>query len=236
MFITPFAQKVVSAVVAGCFIAAGILTFGDALIFDRLFIVVMAAIALYVRNDINVLGIIVILTTEQVIEETVWLTMQSFDYVKWVIYGACLTWLMVERKEPCFLYFATMLVLCSSAEMFWFITDSAPPIIYWHLFQIVSALLVRKFLILRSFITAEFFPKKAEPIRLDHYIYNAYVFFIWINMAMIIEYLLRYVLGFNGLLYMYNSFDYFTHFVTIIILYNLTDQSIKETNRKVFEF
>lgn len=236
MFITPFAQKFVSAFLAGCFIAAGILTFGNALIFDRLYIVVLIAIALYVREDINILGVIAILTLHKILEESALMTIEDFSEFKWVLYAACISILFIERKEPCCVYFSATLIVCLAAEFYWYLNDYNAPTTFWHLFQIANALLIRKLLILRPFITAERYPKHAEPIRLDHYIYNLFAIYIWINMFMIVEYIVRHIFGIDSILIFYTSYPYLAHILAVFVLYNLTVQSIKESNKKIFRF
>ena len=237
MFITPFAQKVVSAALAGFFIAAGIITFGDASKFDRLYIAIIIAIAVYVRKDVNLLGVIFILAFERVVEELVWLTTFGDNGFKWIVYLVCALGLCHERKAkaPCFFYLTLIYLLTVSSELYWLATGYNAPQIYWYLFLVANTVFIRNLFILRPFRTAEYFPSEAEPLRIDHHLHNIFAFFIWINIAMIVEYLLRHLVGLNHVLYVYNSFEYIVHIIATAILFNLTDQSIKVANKRLIK-
>lgn len=235
MFITPFAQKAVSAALAGFFIAAGIITFGDASKFDRLYIAILLAIAVYVRRDVNLLGIVSILTLERVIDELVWFSTLEYNGLKWLIYFVCAIGLVRERKAPCFCYLFITYLFSLGAEIYWLAIGYPSPDINWHVFLVANTVLIRNLFIRRPFWTAERFPAHAEPLRLDHYIHNIFTFFIWINIAMIFEYLVRHLFGLKDFLYIYNSFEYMVHIVSSILLFTLTDQSIKAYNKNLIK-
>lgn len=64
------------------FIAAGIFTFGNALIFDRLFLGIIVFTAILCRRDVNVLSVTAIIFLQHLIEQLAWLYLPSTYLMK----------------------------------------------------------------------------------------------------------------------------------------------------------
>jgi len=90
MLIRAYQPSVITALFAGLFIATGILTFGNALIFDRLFIAILIFTALVCTSNINVVGSIAILALERLLEELFWFLLHdlwnNIWYLKIIVY------------------------------------------------------------------------------------------------------------------------------------------------------
>ena len=128
MLLRAYLPKFITALFGGLFIATGILTFGNAMIFDRLFIGVLIFTAIVCRSNINVVGIIAILALERLLEEFLWFSVIDQFYNIWqmkIVIYAGLLWMLYK------LWFDTMvkivlpfIIFSIAAEFYWYFSDN----------------------------------------------------------------------------------------------------------------
>jgi hypothetical protein len=230
MLLHAYLPKLITALFGGLFIAAGVLTFGNALIFDRLYIGILIFTAIICRKNINVVGIIVILLIERIIEELLWFSFVDHFYNLWTVKILVYTALgfmlyklwydtMAKVALPC-------LLLSIGADLYWYVIEYAnAPGIYWYNIIIAQSLLVRYLLFSRIELTEDFFKMPAESSNLDWFIYQITRLYIIIQALNISEYLLRHsgIERFSHIQIIYNIYPYLIHLIgtfTLWILFN----------------
>lgn len=72
MLLSHYLPKILTALFGGLFVSLGIYTFGNALLFDRIFIGVLIFTAVICRKNIDVLGVVVILVAFTLLDEAGW--------------------------------------------------------------------------------------------------------------------------------------------------------------------
>lgn len=195
MLIAAYLPKILTALLGGLFVFLGIVTFGNAEAFDRLFIFILIFTAIVCRKNIDVLGIVFILAFGRILEELLWFSTQDNLYSKVAVYS-CLAIILYKLKYDTMSRFAIpCLVLSISAELFWFASQyQFTPEIYWYNILIGQSMVVRFLLFSRINLSLSIFNKKASSINLDWIIYQVTRIFIVFETLNILEYLSRHIL------------------------------------------
>lgn len=236
MFFSPVVEKFVRTFIALSLVSAGIYTFGNAQLFDRLYILIILTVGFFVRKDINMVGIIALLGAQRLVEEAGYVFIHSqFIPIKVLIYLCCTVGLYKIRFDPFRYPLGTILAISISAEFYWYYTDYKAPVVWWHVLLITNSMLVRKLIWMRELWTKRHFPGKAQSLDMDYYIYELCKVYIWVNIAMVLEYMVRHILLKKQILYVYSSFPYVVHSITVVTLLLLVDQSIKSINAKMIK-
>lgn len=211
MLLSHYLPKILTALFGGLFIFAGVYTFGEPLLFDRLFICILIFTAFVCRKNINVLGVVVILVIQQLVVETAW-TISELEFtnaVKALFYLAsiALYWFIKYDKLSRLLLVA--LVLSLAAEFYWLAMGQSAPQVYWYVALLSSYAFVRHLFFMRVTYMQDWFKNRTvESINLDWQIYKLNAFFALLQFLMVIEYIIRGITGFNNLLYVWASYPY----------------------------
>lgn len=227
MLIRAYLPKIMTALFGGLFIAAGILTFGNALLFDRLFIGILLFTGFVCRKDINVIGIVLIILIQHILEELAWLYLTNNEFVKVFIYCSCLYLAYRLRHDHIAKLILCFTLVISGTELYWVLKDYSAPQIYWHMSLIGLNLLVRNLIFSRVSMTEYYLNKTATSINLDWIIYRLYGLSIIIQCAIVTEYLIRHLGGFENLLFFYYSNAYFMHGITTVAIWAIFNESYK---------
>ncbi|MCY7297291.1 hypothetical protein [Alteromonas sp. a30] len=231
MVLRPLLQHLTSALLIGLFLALGLLTFGKPFLFDRIFFTSLFIIAFAFRNDVNLLGVTLIIIVERLVEETAYLLIIDSLSLKVVTYLFCIFALFLRRNDSLFYLTLTSLCIMIGAEIYWFINDYRFLNTHWYIFLISLNLFVRKAISSRCFWTLELAPNKnITPLKVDYYVYQLALYFIVINLVTLAEYLARHLFSLNSLL-IYNLYALTNHILAFIFLFLLADQAIKVTRR-----
>jgi hypothetical protein len=235
MIIRAYLPKFLTALFGVIFIAAGIFTFGNGLIFDRLYIAVLIFTGIVCRKDINVVGVVVILCIERLVDELFWyLFVENFYnilHVKFMIYIAlgCIIyklWFdgMTKLALPC-------LVASVLAEIYWmYAAYENTPGIYWYNIVISLSLIVRFLLFSRINLTDRLLNKIGNSISLDWYIYQVTKLYIITEAINLLEYLLRHILNLPDLQFVYPIYPYIIQSIatfTLWIVFSETNKLLK---------
>ncbi|MCC2616693.1 hypothetical protein LJ739_10615 [Aestuariibacter halophilus] len=210
MLLRHYTPKILTALFGGLFVFAGFYTFGNALLFDRIFIGVLIFTALICRKNVNVLGVVVILVIQRLLEEAGWSISEANHelLVKAVFYGLALFVYYKTRFDELSKVFLTTITIALLSEAYWYFSDKSAPEIYWYVFVATNAFLVRYLVFVRVGFTGDYFPQKAESINLDWHIFKLYGVASFLQLIMIAEYIVRSVFGFIKITYVYYTYPY----------------------------
>lgn len=180
---------------AATFVAAGYLTYGEGLLFQKIYIAFLVFVALLFIRDINVVSVILILGIANLSSEIFYpiTTFDSQTFVKIAVYSSVSYTLYWLKSEEYRLTIAIVIALCIAAEVYWHIINYAAPLIYWYVLLININILVRYFLFSRVFIISRYFPLKYRSLDLDITLYNLAWYYILVHMAVILEYFARHI-------------------------------------------
>ena len=224
-----YIQRFVILVMSVAVVLGGFFTFGDAELFDRIFLGLLIALIIYFRDDKNLASIFAIIAIGRVFEELIWLVLSDLNIVKALIYGICMwTFYLIRYDILAKLAMAvTGVVIC--AEIYWFYTkyENAPSVI-WYVLTALQDLLIRHFVFLRPVI----FKKWISPISslpLDLQIYQIAGVFVVVQLIIISEYLARHLLGLDSLI-VYTYYPYVAHILGVSMLWVTLNYSLKRTS------
>ncbi|MEP4099901.1 MAG: hypothetical protein ABJL97_06045, partial [Paraglaciecola sp.] len=99
MLIRAYLPQIITALFGGLFAALGILSFGNAYIFDRVFLAVLVFTAISCRDNINVVSVVLILFIQAIIDETLWFVLKDTLTFKVMVYILSLTVLYFCRHD-----------------------------------------------------------------------------------------------------------------------------------------
>ena len=162
MILKTYLQPIIRALIAGCIIFVGYVTFGLAEYFDRVFLIVLIFFLLtnIIEKNINVVGVLVIILTIRLLDEVAFLTM-SVSYIKVLIYAVAFVLLYKLKSDKMASYLVLpLLFITVCAELYWQVIDHPPPLVHYFVTLMGLNLLARHFLSLRAFITPSIFGQK----------------------------------------------------------------------------
>ncbi|WP_153886354.1 hypothetical protein [Aliiglaciecola lipolytica] len=201
----------ITALLGGLFIFAGIYTFGNPLLFDRLFICILVFTAIICRKNINVLGVVIILVIQRLVEETAWSIseLEYVDLIKAAFYFLSITVYWKIKYDNASRLLLCGLIISISAEFYLIFKHQEAPEIYWYVALLASYLFARHLFFMRVAYMSDIIPKqKVESINLDWQLYKLNAFFALLQLLMIAEYVIRAVFGFKNILFVWSSYPY----------------------------
>lgn len=226
--IPPFVSWLVNSVIAIAFILLGYYTFGNAMLFDRLFFLCLLFAGFFCRKDVNVLSVVFIIVAGRVLDEAGFQLLDNPDLLFKIMVYPLLGLAIYRFKDDELFYLAMAALLgCVCAEIYWLAIGYQPPNILWSLFGMLLSLAFRYALIFRLFVIEKFYPGRSRGILIDFIIRLVAGAHIIISVLMITEYLLRHVGG-TDVMYMYNSYPYVSHALALITLWALFHQAYQQ--------
>jgi hypothetical protein len=224
MLVSHYLPKLVTALFGGLFIFAGFYTFGEPLLFDRLFICILVFTAFVCRSNLNVLGVIVILVLQRLVEETAWSISELayLDLIKAAFYLLSIAIYWKIKYDTMAIILLTALVVSLAAEFYWIYNELKAPEIYWYVTLLASYSFARHLIFMRVAYMEDLFPKqKIDSINLDWQIYKLNALFSFLQLLMIIEYVIRGVFEYTHFLFVWSAYPYigqlfYTYLVWII--------------------
>ncbi|WP_343860337.1 hypothetical protein [Aliiglaciecola litoralis] len=217
------------ALFGGLFIFAGIYTFGNPLLFDRLFICILIFTAVICRHNINVLGLIVILVIQRLVEESAWVIseLEYKDLIKACFYLLSIAVYWVIKYDKVSRILLVALVFSLIAEFYWIYSNQATPEIYWYVTLLSSYSFARHLVFMRVVYMEELFPNRIiESVNLDWQIYKLFAVFSVLQLLMIFEYLVRNLIQPNILL-VWKTYPYFSQVCYTYLIWVIFFESYK---------
>ncbi|WP_158968508.1 hypothetical protein [Paraglaciecola sp. L3A3] len=227
MLIRAYLPKFITALFGGLFIALGIYSFGNAQIFDRVFLAILIFTAIVCRENINVVSVIVIITIQLMIDELAWPLINHLPYFKLILYLFSFWAIYYLSHDKLINLILPVLVLASAAEVYWQITDYPAPQITWYIWLMLSNLLLRHLIMIRVGLIDEYFSSKGLSINLDWLMYKMALFTSIVHAAMLIEYLIRHIANMPNILVVYTVFPYILQGISTLYIWVIFHESYK---------
>lgn len=214
----------------GLLLSVLLLNFGDALVFDRIFLALLV-VATFISFPINkdTFSILAIVCLFFALEELHWLIItedllfpvgtQSV-WLKLYCYGLCLTACYLQRFEKISIAIAVVTFIGLGFEIYWLYFDLSAIEMYWFVLTSALALLARHALFYRPHILHSKFPDNPDWTfsQLD-YDFDVFLKLLLILEAvMIIEYLVRYATDNSDITFVYNGYSYIAQGITLYLL------------------
>lgn len=214
----------------------GFYTFGDAVVFDRLFVVTLLILLILFKSAIDIIGVIIILLAQRAIEEFAYpLVYVDLAPIKLLVYLLCVVGVVKIRHDKSAWFLGPALFTVIMAECYWWYSDYEEPAVWWFALLAGVSMAVRKSIWKRSYYTRMYFPnRESKNIDVDYYIYELNLAYTLVNVAMVLEYLVRHILKIQSL-YIYHSFEYISHGIAVITLFLILDQALKHLNRNLIK-
>lgn len=235
MFLRAYLPQIIAALLGGLFVALGIITFGNAWAFDSIYVSLLIFTGIVCRKDINVVSLIIILILQLIWESLAWSLLINESIVKVMLYLSAICAAYYFRYDWLAKMVATVVVIASASELYWYATDYIAPEIYWYIWIMISNILVRYLIFCRVSFVDNYYPKKGESINLDWIIYKLNAVLTILPAAMVFEYLSRHILGFEDVLVVYYSYSYAIHIIGTIIIWAIFNESSKRLIPKLLK-
>ncbi|WP_339721431.1 hypothetical protein [uncultured Paraglaciecola sp.] len=228
MILRAYLPKFLTALFGGLFVAASIFTFGNALVFDRLFLGVILFTAILCRKDVNVLSVIAIIFLQHIIEEFAWLYLPSSYLIKGLVYITGF-WLVYYFWYD---WTSKILLLCLilgiSTEVYWYVIGYEPPQTFWYVCIIMICISIRHLVFLRVSMVESYISPKAKSINLDWVLYKINAVIIIAQTTVLFEYYLRHIFGFKNALFAYEALPYIIHALSTLLIWTTFNESYKQ--------
>ncbi len=225
MLVNHYLPKVLTALFGGLFLFGCLYSFGNALVFDRIFIGVFIFTAVVCRNNVNVLGVVAILILQRLLEESAW-SISELDYqyvVKPAFYLVAIFSYWSFKFDPLAKVLLASLIVSLGAELYWAYFNLPAPEIYWYNGIAASCMLVRYLLFVRVGYTSELFPRQAQSIDLDWAVYRVDGLAIILQLLMIVEYIIRNLTHNLSIIYVFKAYPYilqvFASYIVWLVFY-----------------
>lgn len=206
-------------------IVAGILTFDNALYFDRLFFGALLLVACVCYHNINIIGVVFIVALERLAEEAIWMWIKDLVVAKVLIYSFAIYVLYLCRYEPLAKYMGTLLLIALGVELYWITTYYSAPLLHWYMAMVALNMLTRYLLMWRAPLTEQLLPVEATPQLADWRLSYIAGLSAAIQAAVMLEFITRHLYQQPNLLYFYQLMPYFMQCLAILVLWVVIQQS-----------
>lgn len=228
MIVRAYLPHILTALFGGLFLAAGIFTFGNPLIFDRLFLGVIIFTAILCRKDINIVSALAIILLQHLFEEFAWLYLPNYDLADIPIYltGLWISYYFWYDWVSKILLANSVLAIC--AEFYWDVIGYNAPSIAWYVGLMIVCIVVRHLIFIRVGFIDMYFPEKGKSINLDWVLYKINVFVVLTQTLVLLEYFARHILGYSSVLLVYSYSPYMIHGLSTLIIWAAFSESYKQ--------
>lgn len=229
MLLAHYLPKVLTALFGGLFIFAGVYTFGNALLFDRIFIAILIFTAIICRKNVNVLGVVVILVLQRLLEEGAWFVSETEFQIFTKIGFYCIAAFAYYRMkyDPISKVLLVSFAVSVLSEFYWLSYGKNAPEIDWYIMALTVNLFTRHLIFMRVSYTEDYFPNRALSINLDWHIYKLNAVAACIQLIMILEYIVRSVLEYVQVVVFYTLYPYLMHAVATYAIWIIFHESYK---------
>jgi hypothetical protein len=223
VYLPPF----ITALFGGLFIALGIVTFGDADTFDRLFVGVLIFTLIICRNNIDIVSLLAIIFLQRIMQELAWSSLSDGVILKELLYSLAIVMMYTLRYDPLVKWLAAILALTICAEIYWYITDYPAPELYWQIILLLSCLFTRYMIFSRVELVQRYLTRTSQSTNLDWIFYKLIGTTAIVQAAIIFEYLIRHILGLSQVLVVYYSYPYIVHSIATFAIWATFHESYK---------
>lgn len=227
MLLKVYIPQFMAALFGGLFIFVGILSFGKANFFDHLFIGIIIFTGIICRKNINVVSLLAIILLQIIVQELAWVVLTDSSLLKISLYSIVLILMYSLRFDEIIKWIAPLLLLAIASEIYWYVADYSAPQLNWYLILLISCLITRYMIFSRVEFIDSYFPKQGQSTNLDWIFYKLMGITAFVHALMILEYLIRHILGQDQILLVYYSYPYIIHIVAIFSIWATFHESYK---------
>lgn len=225
------AKQALLLVTLAIFTVANFSFIGDPVTLDRIVWVTFFVIAIVGRNNPQVLIIALMMTCVLVAEDVMFSALDNFSPELTVATYMVIAFILYKlRHDSMFVWASVSFVICISAELYWYTADYDGPLILWYMQLITANLAIRFGIGLKSIVLTSKNRRFKENHKLDHHLLQLHGFTIILQLAMIVEYLLRHIFN-HDIFVLYNSFSQINQTLNIIYVMMLA----YELKRTIFK-
>lgn len=113
-------------------------------------------------------------------------------------------------------------------EVYWFVIEYDTPQNFWYVYVIIVCISIRHLIFRRVNVVESYISKKAKIISLDWVLYKINAVIIIAQALVLLEYYLRYILGFRSALYAYHSLAYVILALSTVLIWSTFSESYKQ--------
>lgn len=226
-FLSNYLHTIRLLIVATLCIGVAIFTIGDGELFDQIFYTVLAITLLFCRKNINVAMVVAIILVERLTDELIWLSWgwaESIPFRLALYTLAVFVCVKLKHDSRNKVLVPTTLLLVAATDLYWTVTSYESQKIIWYLICIILCMAVRWFLFTRYELVMKYFPGKEALSKSEEWIYEAYQWVIYVNVLMILEYIIRHLFQIN-LLVIYHAYSYLIQFVYAYVLWAILNEN-----------
>jgi hypothetical protein len=227
MILHAYFPKIITTLLGGALVYLGIITFGNALAFDLIYVSTLIFTGLVCKKDINVVSIITVLIFQLIWESLAWNILVDENPAKVLFYLTAFYTVYCLRYDWLAKIAVTVVFIASLSELYWYFNDYSAPEIYWSILIMVSNILIRHLVFYRVSFVDRYYPSKGESINLDWIVYKLSAALTILQAIMIFEYLSRHLLGLDNILLVYNAYSYIIHCIGIITILAIFIENFK---------
>lgn len=209
-----YLRKPILFILSAAVAALGFLTFGHYPYFDYIYLSVLLVLIALNLKERNLLSVLLIAFVDQLSGKVLLqIFMVGLLYkIPVYIFLIYLAWRL--RYAQLGALAIAVLIIAIGAECYWAVKDHPAPVIHFYLLLMFIVLLMRRCLFLRTVIFRSW---GATPLPIDWHYYYLLSVFIYLDVAMIGEYLLRHLFDIQSL-FIYDIYPYIIHIINALLL------------------
>lgn len=224
-----------SSTIVITFFMVGALSFGNALLFDRMYFVVLVIVILTCHRNVNILGVVLLSMVLRLFEESAFILLVDLTFpLKICLYSFIGYFFWRWRYDSLSPLLFGILSITIAAEIYWQYSAYPAPGINWEMLLIFLAVFARHCLFRRIWWTERFFPQQGYFLRLDWQLQQLCTLQILIISAVSFEYILRH-LGITDSTFIYQKSTSAHHTVNLLQLFSLFWQNYQLRLSKIFD-
>ena len=222
-------------VIGGAFIYLGVETFGRPEVFTQLVCAGLLVLLVLLWKEPNIAGLILIVFASRVLdlagfqlldEPGIYTKIVAYPLFGYLLYLTRAIWLTH------FMFFT--LYVCMGAEIYWYSIGYQAPQILWYMFGVTLGSVYIFGIDCRLLVVSKIFPNQAKDMDVDWLLRKLGMIYISLNIIMILEYVFRH-LDLTGSLYIYNSYRYVGHTLSVVTVWAIAHQTYLLKSKRLFK-
>ena len=222
-----YLQKLLTTVMTAIIATLGVLTLGQADIFDRMLLAVLIGASIYFWKDKSLASILILLIFFRLFEEFYWFVHTDSAITTILVYSISLAFMFTLRKDKMAKYSLCILGCTCSAECYWYFTEyTRTPSLSWYIVLIDIDIALRYLITNRQKVFKPW-EDRITTKPLDEQIKNVLSLFIITVSLQILEYFVRHIVQIQSLT-IYNSYIYIIHCVNYLLLWTIANYTLRK--------
>jgi hypothetical protein len=199
-------------------------TIGESLIFDGVLAVSSIVIALAFRDNKDIVGICLVIVVIQVLINVAFVFSNDTLACRIVVYAITLGTLAILHSDSQARLIILFLIIALASEFYWAATGYDGPEIYFAFLKLSVFVVAKFFVLYRSQATKIYLKDDSTPIRLDWLIHKTLSVSVLLELAQLLEYLIRHNTSLKPLV-IYYAYPYAAQCIGVFILWLIINQA-----------